>query len=115
LVYVEVDIMVDPKLTITKQTVTMPARKLKGTWTVETMEDSVGDLKELELWMMVRQARSDYYELVRDVVEFNFNELDFAHYMEQNWGIKINTGPRLGDHTIVDEKKYTMFVLKYAS
>jgi hypothetical protein len=98
------------KFKITKQTVTAPARKLKGTWTV----DAVGDLKELELWMMVRQARSDYYDLIRDVVEFNFTEQDFAYYMEQNWGIKVHTGPRLSDHTIVDEQKYTMFVLKYA-
>ena len=101
-------------LKITKQTVTAPPRKLKGTWTVEYQEDSAVSLEELERWEMYRRARSDYFKLVSDVPEHTFSAKDFAFYLEQNWGIKYDPSQGFSHCTIVDEQKYTMFVLKYA-
>lgn len=101
---------------ITKQTVTAGPRKLKGTWTVESMEDEVVSLKEFEIWLMLRQARQDYWHLVRDVTEVHLGEEDFLYYMEQNWGVKIGTGlpGQIDNYEIVDEHKHTLFLLKYA-
>lgn len=69
-------------------------------------------------WQMLYAARADFMKMM--------NESDDQHqstdpgalfyYLQQNYGLKIELidGKITSNYTIVDEKKYSMFLLKYA-
>lgn len=72
-------------------------------------------VKRDEYWRRLRNAFSDYENGDHGPYgEPNFNT--FACLMENRYGLKVNmTNGNIADtYEIVDEKKHTLFLLKYA-
>lgn len=68
--------------------------------------------KRNRYWARLRTAFSDYLDIWP---EATFK--DFTGWMERQYGLEVNmVGGNIGTtYKIVDETKYTMFVLKYGS
>ncbi len=68
--------------------------------------------KRNRYWARLRTAFSDYSDIWP---EANFD--DFTGWMERQYGLEVNMvgGNITTTYKIVDETKYTMFVLKYGS
>lgn len=68
-------------------------------------------------WAMLKRARQEYTDLV-DGTEYNDGINGFYYFMQQNYGIKIeivDTDKIGGEHYIVDDQKYMLFLLKHGS
>lgn len=86
-------------------------------------EDGWIDVKVKErrdqYWKMLYAARSDFMKLT-DQAANEFNDGDqgaFYYYLQRQYGLKMELidGKITANYVITDEKKYTMFLLKYAS
>lgn len=74
--------------------------------------------KRNKYWLMLRRAQNDYIKLTQQAaLEVNTGIEAFYYYLQQNYGLKVEIidGHIAGDYIITDEKKYTMFLLKYGS
>ena len=63
-----------------------------------------------QYWSALRKVSQEYYELVGKP-----DPDGFGHFLFEQYGVKINldTGSMItGECTIVDEEKYTIFLLK---
>jgi len=71
-------------------------------------------VRRYEYWNRLKKAYADYeYNHNGDVYETDLSSFD--RWMQQHWGIAITiVDSCLGStYQIVDEKKYTLFMLKY--
>jgi hypothetical protein len=73
--------------------------------------------KRDQYWAMLRRAREDFKKIVSPK-KYGPDPYAFSHYLQDIYGIR----PELdgysnytGDYTILDEKKYLLFLLKYGS
>lgn len=71
-----------------------------------------------EFWRMLRKIHGDYYpDLPTPSKPVNLVDKKFVAYVEEKWGIKIHLDPQTGgilaDHTIMDEEKYLLAILKF--
>ena len=68
-------------------------------------------------WRMLKLAKFDFIELTdQGEIDYKFDDGAFYYYLQRKYGLKpeIIDG-KIGQHyTVVDEKKYMMFVLKYS-
>lgn len=83
--------------------------------------------KRDQYWRMLRTAKAEYDESQKtNFVQPPHHEKyggdtsmnSFYYFMQNTYGVKMGlTGSKeiTGEYTIVDEKKYTMFLLKYGS
>lgn len=97
---------------------------MSGFLTMNTLEQNFHDWdrKRIErrnnYWKMIRQAKSDWLKLTdQAALEYELGEGAFYYYLQQNYGLKMELidGKIGGQYEVVDEKKYTMFLLKYGS
>jgi hypothetical protein len=70
--------------------------------------------KRDQYWRMLRSARHDFVGTGNS----NTDPYAFSHYLQQNYGLR----PELdaysnysNEYTVIDEKKYLLFLLKYGS
>ena len=73
--------------------------------------------KRDKYWSMIKAARADYMNLMNEAqAEYDTDAGAFYYYLQQNYGLKMELidGKITSNYTIVDEKKYSMFLLKYA-
>ena len=74
--------------------------------------------KRNRYWSMLRRARQDWLRLTEQAaIEYDLGESAFYYYLQQNYGLKVELidGKIAGDYTVVDDKKYMIFLLKYGS
>jgi hypothetical protein len=78
----------------------------------------IGDEREREkrdqYWLMLRRANEDFHQ---QGFTDGIGDGVFAHYLKQRYGIAIEliNGKITSNYYITDEKKYTIFLLKYGS
>jgi hypothetical protein len=78
----------------------------------------IGDEREREkrdqYWLMLRRANKDFHQ---QGFTDGIGDGVFAHYLKQRYGIAIEliNGKITSNYYITDEKKYTIFLLKYGS
>ena len=68
--------------------------------------------KRSQFWINLKQIRKEY--LAEN--DTQFEAYDFALYVQEKYGIKLNIIDNDflgGNYTIVDEKKYTFYTLKF--
>lgn len=74
--------------------------------------------KRNKYWQMLRSAKNDFLKLTDQAsIEYDIGEGAFYYYLQQNYGLKVELidGKISGEYTIVDDKKYTIFLLKFGS
>lgn len=74
--------------------------------------------KRNKYWQMLRSAKNDFLRLTEQAaLEYEMGEGAFYYYLQQNFGLRVELidDKIAGEYTIVDEKKYLLFLLKYGS
>ena len=68
--------------------------------------------KRWDYWASLKLIRKEYIAISSDG---QFDAYDFEDYIEKQYGIKMNLGDgNITDgYTIMDEKKYLLFLLKF--
>lgn len=72
--------------------------------------------KRNQYWSMLRRAKVDFIKLTDQAGEYYPDEEGaFYYYLRQNYGLQVELidGQIAGDYSIVDEKKYLLFLLKF--
>jgi hypothetical protein len=66
----------------------------------------------------LQQAKREW-DLLADAVPLGQGFLTFEDYVQEYYGVKLTMNQKMGgidlDYVIVDEKKYTIFLLKFGS
>ena len=68
-------------------------------------------------WAMLRQANDDFKKIVSPK-KYGSNVYAFSYYLQDIYGLRPEldgSGNYTGDYTILDEKKYLLFLLKYGT
>ena len=68
-------------------------------------------------WRMLYHARQDFLRLTDQVsIEYDVDPGAFFYFLKHNYGLQVDTvdGQITGDYTVIDEKKYLLFLLKYS-
>ena len=70
--------------------------------------------KRWDYWSALKKVRQEYMETL-DALAGQFDAYDFEDYLEANYGIKMNivNGNITDGYKIIDEAKYTFFLLKF--
>lgn len=70
--------------------------------------------KRWDYWSALKLVRKEYMETI-DTLAGQFDAYDFEDYLEANYGIKMNivNGNITDGYKIMDEAKYTFFLLKF--
>ena len=70
--------------------------------------------KRWDYWSALKLVRKEYMETL-DQLAGQFDAYDFEDYIEANYGIKMNIvdGNITDGYKIMDEAKYTFFLLKF--
>jgi hypothetical protein len=70
--------------------------------------------KRWDYWAALKLVRKEYMETL-DHLAGQFDAYDFEDYIEANYGIKMNIvdGNITDGYKIMDEAKYTFFLLKF--
>lgn len=65
-------------------------------------------------WSLLKLARKEYMDTVL-ALNGQFDAYDFEDYLKENYGLKLNlvNGNITDTYQIVDETKYTFFLLKF--
>ena len=74
--------------------------------------------KRDQYWKMLYNARQEYLKLTdQEAAEFNINTSAFFYYLKQHYGLQVETvdGKITGEYTVIDEKKYLLFLMKFGS
>lgn len=90
---------------------TLMAEESFRKWEEERKED------RYRYWRMLKRARNDYLNLTHEASsQFTFEDSDFYYYLQSNYGLRPDiVDGKLGQtFTVIDEKKYMLFVLKYS-
>ena len=78
--------------------------------------DQERKLNRNRYWGMLRKAKDDFIKLTEQAsIEHEMGEGAFYYYLQQNYGLKVELidGKIGGEHAVVDEQKYLLFILKY--
>jgi hypothetical protein len=73
--------------------------------------------KRDQYWKMLYAARSDFMKLTeQSSADTESVHSAFYYYLQRNYGLKMELidGKITSNYVITDEKKYTLFLLKYA-
>jgi hypothetical protein len=79
--------------------------------------DPVDKNKRYQYWQMLRRAHNDYIKLTEQAgIAHELGSGAFEYYLKQTYGIQTELidGHITAHYVILDEKKYTMFLLKYS-
>lgn len=70
--------------------------------------------KRWDYWNSLKKIRAEYMETV-SALNGQFDAYEFEEYVENNYGIRMNLfqGNITDKFEIVDEKLYTLFILKH--
>lgn len=70
--------------------------------------------KRFEYWTALKKVRTEFLDS-KVATEQRFDIYDFEQYLEDQYGLKINVwqGNITDGFTIVDEKKYLIFILRF--
>lgn len=70
--------------------------------------------KRWDYWNSLKKIRAEYMETV-SALSGQFDAYEFEEYVEKNYGIRMNLvhGKITDKFEIVDEKLYTLFILKH--
>lgn len=70
--------------------------------------------KRWDYWSALKLVRKEYMETL-DALQGQFDAYDFEDYLEANYGLKMNIvdGNITDGYKIMDETKYTFFLLKF--
>jgi hypothetical protein len=69
-------------------------------------------------WRMLYKARREFTNLTQQAAaEYDTDPSKFFYYLKQNYGLHVVTvdGKITGDYTVIDEKKYLLFLMKFGS
>jgi len=79
-------------------------------------DDPDGDFRRSrwDYWSALKLVRKEYMQTL-DALEGQFDAYDFEDYLEENYGIKMNIvdGNITDGYKIMDEAKYTFFLLRF--
>lgn len=81
----------------------------------ERINTMVGDIDTVQYFTRLKNCKK-LYDKLADEVEIGQGFLTFEDYVREYWGIKISIDKDgiAGLMSVVDEQKYTMFVLKFS-
>ena len=68
-------------------------------------------------WAMLYESRQEFIKLTEQVTAgYDTDPGAFFYYLKQNYGLHVETidSKITGDYTVVDEKKYLIYLLKYS-
>lgn len=67
-----------------------------------------------DYWSALKLVRKEYMQTL-DALEGQFDAYEFEDYLEENYGIKMNivNGNITDGYKIMDEAKYTFFLLRF--
>lgn len=72
----------------------------------------------IRIRILLDNARAEYYSLV-DGTEYGPTKEGFDHFLQANYGVEIKNSEgkldMLYDYTVIDEKKHTLFLLKFGT
>jgi len=74
--------------------------------------------KRNQYWAMLRSAKQAFLELAGQSGMADYmDEGAFFYYLKQNYGLQVELidGKIAGEFSVVDEKKYLIFLLKFGS
>lgn len=79
----------------------------------EARLNTVMDTKAAEFWIQVKRCR-EYYE--QEINPNYTTSLEFTDYLLEQWGLSfnMNNNMMINSADIVDEAKYTLFLLKFS-
>jgi len=81
----------------------------------DRIDTMVGDIDTVQYFTRLKNCKK-LYDKLADEVEIGQGFLTFEDYVREYWGIKISIDKDgiAGLMAVVDEQKYTMFVLKFS-
>lgn len=69
-------------------------------------------------WAMLYESRKEFRMLSEQArIEYDVPSSAFFRYLKENYGLQVETvdGLITSDYSVVDEKKYLMFLMKFGS
>jgi hypothetical protein len=72
--------------------------------------------KQYRYWTMLRNAKNEFLDLTgQESAEYDILDGAFYYYLERNYGLRVELidCQIAGEYSIVDEKKYLLFLLKF--
>ena len=85
--------------------------------TLRVVDNAEDRSKRNHWWEMIRRAKTDYELLMQDTALSSAQGGAFGYYMKQHYGLEMELidGMITSNYFVIDEKKYTIFLLKYGS
>lgn len=74
--------------------------------------------KRYRYWLMLRSAKEEFLDLTgEESTEYDILDGAFYYYLERNYGLRVELidGSIAGEYSIIDEKKYLLFLMKFGS
>lgn len=74
--------------------------------------------KRDQYWAMLYGARQEFLKLTEQAqAEYETPMGAFFYYLKQNYGLQVELidGQIAGEYSVIDEKKYLMFLMKFGS
>lgn len=74
--------------------------------------------KRYRYWSMLRSAKEEFLDLTgEESTEYDILDGAFYYYLERNYGLRVELidGSIAGEYSIIDEKKYLLFLMKFGS
>ena len=68
-------------------------------------------------WAMLHRARQEFLQLTEQAqLEYDIPSGAFFYYLTQNYGLQVETidSNITGEYSVVDEKKYLIFLMKFS-
>lgn len=72
--------------------------------------------KQFRYWKMLRNAKNEFLDLTgQECAEYDILDGAFYHHLEKNYGLAVELidGHIAGEYSVIDEKKYLLFLLKF--
>lgn len=72
--------------------------------------------KRYQYWKMLRSAKNEFLDLTgQENTEYDILDGAFYYYLERNYGLRVELidGQIAGEYSVIDEKKYLLFLLKF--
>jgi hypothetical protein len=85
--------------------------------TLRVVDNAENRSKRNQWWERIWRAKADYELLIQETALSSEQVSAFRYYMKQHYGIEMELidGMVTSNYFIIDEKKYTIFLLKYGS
>ena len=72
--------------------------------------------KRYQYWQMLRSAKNEFLDLTgQECTEYDILDGAFYYYLERNYGLRVELidGQIASDYSVIDEKKYLFFLMKF--